>query len=266
MTARRAEELTDEQWALLQPLIPEPPRREDGRGQPWRATREVLNGVLCVMRTGAAWADIPERFPPYQTCHRQFQAWVKSGVFQQVLETLAEDLKQRGDLDLSECFIDGTFVVAKKGGLGVGKTKRGKGTKLMAVADRTGLPLAVYVTSASPHEITLVAQTLETGFLSEAPQRLIADRVYDSDPLDSRLRQQGIELIAPHKANRIWPNTQDGRPLRRYLSPSLENRAVVRLVAEFQTSGHALRIPFGQFSRFRSTRLYSYFQPSLFMR
>jgi transposase len=86
----------------------------------------------------------------------------------------------------------------------------------MAVADRSGLPLAVYVTSASPHEITLVEQTLETGFLSEAPQRLIADRAYDSDPLDSRLRQRGIELIAPHKANRIKPNTQDGRPLRRY--------------------------------------------------
>jgi transposase len=104
----------------------------------------------------------------------------------------------------------------KKGGLGVGKTKRGKGTKLMALADRTGLPLAVYVTSASPHEVTLVERTLETGFLKEAPQRLIADRAYDSDPLDSRLRQQGIELIAPHKANRIKPNTQDGRSLRRY--------------------------------------------------
>src|SRR5579859_1867715 len=117
MTARRrAEELTDEQWALIEPLIPKPPRRADGRGRPWRDNREVLNGVLWVLRTGAPWADLPERFPPYQTCHRRFQAWARSGVLRQVLEALAADLQQRGELDLTEGFIDGTFVVAKKGG------------------------------------------------------------------------------------------------------------------------------------------------------
>lgn len=119
MTAkRRAEELTDEQWAVLAPLIPEPPRRADGRGRPWRDSREVLNGILWVLRTGAAWADLPGRFPPYQTCHRRFQAWVRSGVLRQVLETLAADLAERGELDVTECFIDGTFVAAKKGALG----------------------------------------------------------------------------------------------------------------------------------------------------
>lgn len=99
----------------------------------------------------------------------------------------------------------------------MGKTKRGKGTKLMAVADGAGLPLAVYVTSASPHEVTLVEPTLESSFTHKAPERLIGDKAYDSDPLDDRLRLQGVELIAPHKANRTKPNTQDGRPLRRYL-------------------------------------------------
>ncbi len=108
-------ELTDEQWAVLAPLIPEVPRREDGKGRPRRAVREVLNGILWILRTGAQWADLPDRHPPYQTCHRRFQEWVQSGVLQQVLETLAQDLEERGELDLSECFIDGTFVVAKKG-------------------------------------------------------------------------------------------------------------------------------------------------------
>jgi transposase len=104
----------------------------------------------------------------------------------------------------------------KKGGRGVGKTKRGKGTKLMAVADRTGLPIAISVESASPHEVRLVERTLACRFTKERPKRLIGDRAYDSDPLDERLRKQGIELIAPHKANRKKPRTQDGRPLRRY--------------------------------------------------
>lgn len=79
------------------------------------ADREVLNGVLWILRSGARWRDLPGRFPPYQACHRRFQHWVRDGRLKRVLETLAEDLRARGDLDLSECFIDGTFVVAKKG-------------------------------------------------------------------------------------------------------------------------------------------------------
>jgi transposase len=109
------EELTDEQWAIIAPLIPEPVRRADGRGRPWKDSREVINGILWVLRSGARWEDLPERFPPYQTCHRRFQQWVRQGVLRSVLEALAEDLRARGELDLSECFIDGTFVVAKKG-------------------------------------------------------------------------------------------------------------------------------------------------------
>lgn len=108
-------ELSNEQWARLEPLIPEPSRREDGKGRPRRASREVLEGICWILRTGAQWADLPERYPPYQTCHRRFQEWVREGVLQQVLEALAQDLEQRGELDLSECFIDGTFVAAKKG-------------------------------------------------------------------------------------------------------------------------------------------------------
>ena len=58
-------DLTDEQWEVLAPLIPEPPRRTDGRGRPWRDPRDVLNGILWVLRTGAPWHDMPERYPPY---------------------------------------------------------------------------------------------------------------------------------------------------------------------------------------------------------
>jgi transposase len=58
-------DLTDEQWEVLAPLIPEPPRRTDGRGRPWRDPRDVLNGILWVLRTGAPWHDLPERYPPY---------------------------------------------------------------------------------------------------------------------------------------------------------------------------------------------------------
>ena len=98
----------------------------------------------------------------------------------------------------------------------MGKTKRGKGTKIMAVADGAGLPLAVSIASASPHEVTLVDATLDACFAPAVPLRMIGDRAYDSDALDARLRaEHGIAMIAPHRTNRRRAPTQDGRPLRR---------------------------------------------------
>jgi transposase len=82
-------DLTEEQWEVVEPLIPDPPRRADGEGRPWRDPRAVLNGILWVLRTGAPWHDLPERYPPYQTCHRRFQRWTKEEVLDGVLGALA---------------------------------------------------------------------------------------------------------------------------------------------------------------------------------
>jgi len=104
----------------------------------------------------------------------------------------------------------------KKGGLAVGPTKRGKGTKIIALADDHSLPLAVSIESASPHESQLVEGVLGHSFLDTLPPRLIGDKAYDSDRLDRDLAERyGIEMIAPHRGERQTP-TQDGRPLRRY--------------------------------------------------
>ena len=87
----------------------------------------------------------------------------------------------------------------------------------MAVADASGLPVAAYVESASPHEIKLVEATIESSFVVQTPERLIGDKAYDSDGLDQHLKEsRSIEMIAPHKGNRIKRRTQDGRKLRRY--------------------------------------------------
>ncbi len=86
----------------------------------------------------------------------------------------------------------------------------------MAVADGNGFPVAVHAASASPHEVTLVADTLAQVLTHEQPARLIGDKAYDSDPLDAKLASDGIEMIAPHKLNRKKAATQDGRALRRY--------------------------------------------------
>ena len=108
-------ELTDAQWDLLKPLV-EPRTPKKRRGRPWRDTRQVLEGVLWILRTGAQWSELPrDKFPPYQTCHRRFQQWVRAGTLVKLLRCLAEDLLARGQLDLAETFIDASFTGAKKG-------------------------------------------------------------------------------------------------------------------------------------------------------
>ena|SRR5215469_4987682 len=95
------------------------------------------------------------------------------------------------------------FQFGEKGGSAVGPTRRGKGSKIMAISDGHGLPLAVHVASASPHETKLVVPTIERRFLAETPQRLIGDRAYDSDPLDTQICERfGVQLIAPHTSMR----------------------------------------------------------------
>jgi transposase len=86
----------------------------------------------------------------------------------------------------------------------------------MALADASGLPLAVCAANASPDEVTLVEAVLAASFLRERPERLIADRAYDSDSLDAKLAEKGIELIAPYRRNWKKAKIQDGRKLRRY--------------------------------------------------
>lgn len=108
--------LTTTQWELVAPLVKRPSSL-DPRGRKRVGERVVLEGVLFVLKTGIQWSELPKKYGAYQTVHRRYQEWVSRGVFVEVLRILAEDLEKRGELSLEECFIDGTFASAKKGGL-----------------------------------------------------------------------------------------------------------------------------------------------------
>ena len=87
----------------------------------------------------------------------------------------------------------------------------------MAIADASGFPVAAYIESASPHEVKLVEETIDSSFTQYAPNKLIGDKAYDSDGLDQRLLdERQVEMVAPHRKGRKKPKTQDGRKLRPY--------------------------------------------------
>ena len=222
--ARYGRQLTDAQWEKIRPLLPQRPKRPQG-GRPPANDRKVLEGILWILRSGARWQDLPEEFPSPATCWRRLRDWEEQGVWLTIWRAFLAELNQREQLDWSESFLDGSFAPAKKTGSLVGKTKRGKGTKWRVVVDGQGIPLGKQFYSASPNEVRLAEETLAAirvtrqhrgGRPRQKPQRVIADRAYDSDPLRERLAKRGIELVAPHRRNRRKPRTQDGRALRRY--------------------------------------------------
>ena len=107
----------------------------------------------------------------------------------------------------------------QKGGAAVGKTKKGKGTKWMALVDGQGIPLGVELAGANRAEVKLVDAVLYKARLGREkrhPKRLIADRAYDCEPLRRQLRRRGIEPLIPARRNNTRATGQDGRRLRRY--------------------------------------------------
>ena len=103
----------------------------------------------------------------------------------------------------------------------------------MVVVDGAGLPLGVHLASASPAEVTLIETTLDNvppdddGY--DRVERLVYDKAADSDPLRESLAERGVQLICPHRDNRVKPPTQDGRPLRRYRRRWIVERSIAWL-------------------------------------
>jgi transposase len=107
----------------------------------------------------------------------------------------------------------------EKRGPKIGNTKRGKGSKLLVLADGTGTPLGVLLEAATPAEVTLLQQTVQQvpwELLDATPERLILDRAYDSNAIRRDLAERGIEPIIPARKNNRRATHQDGRKLRRY--------------------------------------------------
>ena len=118
-------DMTDEQWERLRPLLP--PQRP-ATGRPAHDHRRILNGIVFILRTGAPWRDLPERYGPWQTVASRFYRWRRAGVWERILAHLQQQADAEGRLDWSVHCIDATTVRAHQHAAGAkGGTQAPKG-------------------------------------------------------------------------------------------------------------------------------------------
>jgi transposase len=110
-------EITDEPWAIIEPLIP---KQKGGPGRKRNNDRHTLNGLLVVLKSGCTWEDVPRMYGAPATCWRRFCAWAQDGTWERMWRALRSRLDAQGKLEWAQAFLDGSFVPAKKGEPGSG--------------------------------------------------------------------------------------------------------------------------------------------------
>jgi transposase len=125
--------LTDEQWQLIEPYLQIESKSVFGR--PRADTRRVFEAVLFMLHTGIQWRFLPKSFPAKSTVHNYLKQWCQRDSFRRLLAAVIKRMLEEGRIDLDQCFVDATFAPAKSGGLAVGLTRKGKGTKIQLVVD-----------------------------------------------------------------------------------------------------------------------------------
>jgi len=122
----RRYELSDDQWERIAGLFP---KQEPVQGRPWRPHREVFNGILWVLFSGAAWRDVPERYGPWKTVYGRFRRWRDDGTFARLLAALQLQLNEEGLLDWDKWYVDSTTARAHRSAAGAAQKKSPRGAR-----------------------------------------------------------------------------------------------------------------------------------------
>jgi transposase len=115
-------ELTDQEWERIAPLLP--PTHPGKRGHPWRDHREVLNGILWILRSGAPWEDLPDRYPPRSTCNDRLRHWQQDGTWERIFQSLQAQEDHQGNVIWVNDALDATIVRAHQHAAGARRLKK----------------------------------------------------------------------------------------------------------------------------------------------
>jgi transposase len=183
-------ELTDQQWERLTPLLP-PQKPQTGR--PNKDDRIVINAMLWLLRTGAPWRDLPERYGSWKTVASRFYRWQAADIWRGILAWLQQEADADGKLDWSLHFVDGTTIRARQQAAGarrpkdtghpdeaLGRSKGGFSTKIHVRAEGGGRPMVTLITAGQRHEQSVFEALMETGAIKrtrEGRPRIRPDRI-----------------------------------------------------------------------------------------
>jgi transposase len=186
-------------------------------GRPPKDRRRVLNGILWILRSGARWRDLPERYGPWQTVANSFYRWRRAGVWSRVLAELQRQADERGELDRALHHVDSTVVRAHPHAAGakgqqheaLGRSRGGFSTKIHVRCDGNGRPLVFHptggeaaATKALPHLLdSWQVRRASPGRPRKRPERLVADRGYSNRHVRNLLRRRGIGSVIPQPGN-----------------------------------------------------------------
>jgi transposase len=109
-------DVSDAHWALIKGLFP-----AQGRGGQWKCHRTVLNGMLWILRTGAPWRDLPQRYGKFKTVHDRLSRYRREGTFDKILKALRIRLDKKGKIDWNLWLVDGSNVRASRSAAGARK-------------------------------------------------------------------------------------------------------------------------------------------------
>ena len=203
--------MTGEEWAVIGPFVTETGPR---RGRPPRDHRRTLDAVFWIARTGAPWRDLPAELGNWNSVHRQFRRWTASGLWDVLLQALADGGTDADALQM----IDATIVRAHhcaagaKGGAGhqdLGRSRGGFSTKIHLRANADGLPIGVVLTPGEAHDATAYAALMNER--DSDPGALLGDRGYDIDEIRRDARDRGATPEIPTRRNRKVRHSVDRR-------------------------------------------------------
>ncbi|WP_406436712.1 IS5 family transposase [Streptomyces sp. NBC_01613] len=206
--------VSDELWERIEPLLPTKERRFRHPGRKPLPDREVLCGIMYVLRTGIQWEHLPQElgFGSGMTCWRRLRDWNEAGVWQRLHEILLAELNAASRLDWSRCVVDSSHEGVKRGThTGPSPVDRGRaGSKHHLITDGHGTPLAVILTSGNRNDVTQLLPLLDAvppvrgrvGRPRRKPDALFADRGYDHDIYRDQVRDRGIVPAIARRGSR----------------------------------------------------------------
>jgi transposase len=209
-------ELTNAQWARLEPLLP-PQKPKTGRIN--KPHRKVINGILWILRTGAPWEELPRRYGKHKTVSSRYYRWQKKGIWQRIFTDLQAQAETDGNLDWTLHFVDSTVIRAHQHAAGakgssadaeaLGRSQGGFSTKLNVRAEGGGKPMSFVLQPGQRHESQVFEALMEQGAVKRSrrgrprcrPGRVAGDKAYSNRRIRRWCRQHKVRVTIPRKAD-----------------------------------------------------------------